>query len=804
MNDISHGLQLEPRPADLIDGVTLKAVGQPLARKEDLRLVTGQGRFTDDFNLPNQSWAWMVRSPYPHARILQIDKEPVSAMPGVLGVFTGQDCLADGLNAIDHSPVPSTKFDVRLRGPSDTPVFLGRHFLLPTDKARHVGEAVAMVVAKTREQARQAAQALLVDYEELPWVADTQKAAASDAPLVWEDLPNNMLVDSSFGDEQATHAAFEKAAHVVSMKTHINRVTGVPLEPRAALGNFDSTTQSYSLYAGSGGAVRQKKELAQVLGIDPEKVRVLSYDVGGNFGTRNRVFVEFGLVMWASKKIGLPVKYRADRTEAFLTDYQGRDLVTEVSLAIDANGKFLAMRANNLSNVGFCCVSLSPLSKGSGLVTGSYDIPLLLLRSRAVFSNAMATQAYRSSGRPEVTFAIERLIDKAARQIGIDRLDLRRKNLVKPSQMPYTNAIGSTYDSGEYEINMDKALLLADWQGVEKRRAQAKARGKLLGVGFANYVESSIGFPKERVDLIVREKHIEVVIGTQPAGQGHETSFSQVTADLLEVSFEQVFITMGDTDIVSAGGGTHSGRSLRHASTALAYAAIDLKVRAKNILAAVLGVLVDEIEFERGLFVHRPSKTQVDWFELLRLAQRSELPADLQGGIQVRRDNEMHTPVFPNGTCICEIEIDPQTGALAILNYATVDDVGRCINPMIVHGQTHGGIAQGVGQALWEQCFIDASSGQPLSCSFMDYAMPRFDNLPSFKTEIAQVLSPTNPFGIKAGGEGGTTPALAVIASAVEDALMPICGPIEIPMPITPVKIWTALDAARKNKEVLL
>jgi carbon-monoxide dehydrogenase large subunit len=655
-----------------------------------------------------------------------------------------------------------------------------------------------MVVAETRDQAQAAAEQVMVNYEELPWVADTSAAAEPDAPRLWDELPDNILVDTVFGDVEATEAAFARARHVVSMKTHIGRVTGVPLEPRAALGSYDAATGRYTLYAGSGGAVRQKRELAEVLGEDPAKLRVLSFDVGGNFGTRNRAYVEFGLVLWASRKVGRPVKFRAERSESFLTDYQGRDLVTEVSLAIDENGKFLAMRASNLSNVGCHCVSLSPLGKGSGLITGSYDIPHATLHARAVFSNTMPTQAYRSSGRPEVTFAIERLIDKAARELGFDRLDLRRRNLVSPAQMPYVNAVGSPYDSGEYEINMDRALALADWEGREKRRAEARARGKLLGVGFANYVESSFGTPKERADIIVKPDGIEVVIGTQPAGQGHETSFAQVTADLLGVSFESVTITLGDTDIVSAGGGTHSGRSMRHASTVLALASEDLIAKAQRLAGHLLDAAPDAIRFEDGVFRLADSDKSFSWFDLARRAADDGLPEDLRGGLKVRRDNEMHAPVFPNGTCICEVEIDPETGGIEITRYSTVDDVGRCINPLIVHGQTHGGIAQGVGQALWEQCYIDPSSGQPLSGSFMDYGMPRFDNLPSFKTEIAEVISPTNPFGVKAGGEGGTTPAPAVIMSAIEDALSEF-GPVEIDMPATPAKIWAAIQKSRAS-----
>ncbi|HQT38006.1 MAG TPA: xanthine dehydrogenase family protein molybdopterin-binding subunit [Acidocella sp.] len=777
----------------------LKSVGQPQVRNEDLRLITGKGRFSDDFSLPGEVWSAMVRSPYPHARILNIATEVASAMPGVLGIYTGEDCARDNLGQIPHNPVPATKYDVKLTGRHGSAIFIGQHFLLPTDKVRHVGEAVAMVVAQTRELALTAAEAVQVDYEELPFVVGTEDAAEPGAPNIWDDLPDNILVDSTFGDIAATDAAFARATYIVGATFKIGRITGVPLEPRAALASYDSETGRYTIYAGSGGAVRQKRELAEVLRTEPKNVRVLSYDVGGNFGTRNRAYVEFGLVMWASRKLGRPVKFRSDRSEAFLTDYQGRDLVSEVSLAIDETGRFLALRANNLSNVGARCVSLSPLSKGSGLITGSYDIPFATLRARATFSNTMPTQAYRSSGRPEVTFAIERLIDKAAHECGFDRFELRRRNLVPESKMPfYMNAVGSPYDSGEYENNMNKLLRLADWEGAAARKVEAKGRGRLLGIGFANYVESSIGTPKERVDLIVEKNGIEVVIGTQPAGQGHETSFAQVTADLLCVPFERVKITLGDTDIVSAGGGTHSGRSMRHASTVIALGSKDLIAKASILFANLMNVAPEDVVFDDGYFQVSHTNAKLDWFELAEHARCTALPG-FEDGLRIRRDNEMHEPVFPNGACMCEIEIDPETGGLEITRYSTVDDVGRCINPLIVHGQTHGGIAQGVGQALWESCFIDPETGQPLSGSLMDYGMPRFDNMPFFKTEIAEVLSPTNPFGVKAGGEGGTTPAPAVIMSAIDDALADF-RPVDIDMPATPLKIWNVIHRAKDHQ----
>jgi carbon-monoxide dehydrogenase large subunit len=774
------------------------AVGQPLRRKEDLRLITGGGRFSDDFTLPGQVWAFMVRSPYPHARIRGVDAKAALALPGVLAVYDGSDCARDGLRPVPHSPVPSTRYDMKLSGRGGTTVFAGPHMLLPADKARHVGEAVAMVVAETRALAQTAAERIIVDYEELLWVASSLDAAAPDAPRVWDDVPDNVLVDTSFGDEAGTAAAFARARHVVSLKVHAQRVTGVPLEPRAALGAFDAGTGRYTLYAGSGGAVRQKHELAEILGEKPEQIHVLAFDIGGNFGTRNRLYVESALVLWAARKLGRPVKYRADRVEAFLTDYQGRDLVSEVALAIDEHGKFTALRASNLSNVGARCVSLSPLSKGAGLITGSYDIPCASLRARAVFSNTMPTQAYRSSGRPEVTFAIERLIDKAARQIGIDRIELRRRNLVPAAKMPYVNAVGMTYDSGEYERNMDRALHLAQWDGIAARRAEARQRGKLLGVGFANYVESSIGTPRERADIVVHPAEIEVVIGTQPAGQGHETSFAQVAADMLGVPFERVAIKMGDTDVVSAGGGTHSGRSMRHASAVIALATGDLVAKGKRLAAHFLEAPVEAVTFADGVFRLPGNNRSFTWFDLAERLQDGVDVEEFREGLRVRRDNEMHEPVFPNGACVCELEIDPETGMVELTRYSSVDDVGRCINPMIVHGQTHGAIAQGVGQALWEACIIDSSSGQPLCGSFMDYGMPRSDTMPSFATEIAEVLSPTNPFGIKAGGEGGTTPALAVVMSAVEDALSEF-GRVEIEMPATPAKIWTAIQELKSR-----
>jgi len=774
------------------------AIGRPLPRKEDLRLLTGAGRFSDDFNMPGQAYAAMVRSPYPHARILRVPLEQARAMAGVLGVYGGSDCAADRLGPIPHNPLPSTREDMKLTGPGGGRIFEGPHWLLPTDKVRHVGEAVAMVVAETRNEALDAVEAVEVEYEELPWVTHSERALQEGAPRPWDEVPDNVIVDTVFGDREVTDRAFAEAGHVIKMKFHIGRCTAVAIEPRAALASYDGGTGRYTLYAGGGGAVRYKKDLASLLGIDSRDLRVLSCDVGGNFGSKNRVYVEFGLALWASRKLGRPVKFTASRSEAFLSDYQGRDLVTEVELALRPDGKFLAMRAANLSNVGARCVSLSPLSKGSGLITGCYDIPAATLRSRAVLTTTAPTNPYRSSGRPEVNFAIERLIDTAAAQLGMDRIELRRKNLVRPEAMPYRNAVGMTYDSGTYQANMDLAMRIADWNGFEGRRKNTAARGKLLGRGLSNYVESSIGSPKERAEITVTPAgRVRVVIGTQPSGQGHETSFAQVVSSLLSVPVDAIDIIVGDTDVVSVGGGSHSGRSMRHAATVFSMAARELIEKGKKIAAYMLEASAEEIRFADGRFSAPHALRAYGFLELARDSAEALLPKELSGGLAVVADNEMHDPVFPNGCAICECEVDPETGAVDITRFTAVDDVGRCINPMIVHGQTHGGAAQGIGQAISEIYHFDPATGQPHTGSLMDYAIPRSDTLPSFSAEIVEVLSPTNPLGIKAAGEGATTPAPAAVINAIVDALSEL-GVRDLTMPATPQNVWRAIQGVGK------
>jgi len=731
----------------------------------------------------------VVRSPFPHAVIESVDASAALELPGVVGVYSGKDCAADKLAPIPHSPLPKTDHDLNLRGPGDSDVFIGPHLLLPADKVRHVGEAVAIVIAETKGEALDAAESVEVSYTELAFNQDTFAAAQGGTPPLWEELPGNTCIDSNFGDAQATEAAFAAAAHTVKASFHVGRVTGVPMEPRSVLASYHPEEARFTIHAGSGGAVRQKRELADVLGVEPDQVRVLSYDVGGNFGTRNRVYVEFGLAAWASRKVRRPVKYVSDRSEAFLSDYQGRDLHTTVELALDANGTFLALRADNISNVGARAVSFSPIGKGSPLISGNYRIPAATVRSRAVFTNTVPTQAYRSSGRPEVTFAIERLIEIAAKELNMDPLELRRRNLVDTDEMPYTNPIGLHYDSGHYHDNMAIAMEAADWDGVERRRVEAAKRGKLLGVGFANYVESSIGSPVEQTEIFIRpEGYVEVVIGTQPSGQGHETSFAQVAAEWLGLPIEDVRIVIGDTDVVKVGGGSHSGRSMRMAGTVIVMAADELIEQAKEVAAGVLEAAISDIEFEDGTFQVTGTDRAIGWYEL---AQKSD-----PGRLSIIKSNEMHTPVFPNGTHICEVEVDPETGGVDLVRYTAVDDVGRAINPMIVHGQTHGAIVQGLGQAMVESCVLEPETGQTLTGTLMDYGMLRAADVPAFQVELNEVPSPTNPLGIKAGGEGGTTGSPAAFTNAIVDALKDY-GITHIEMPATSYRIWRAIQDAK-------
>lgn len=771
-------------------------IGASLPRLEDERLLTGQGCYSDDFTLPGQTYAAVLRSPHAHARVIAVDTSVARALPGVLAVLTATDASADGLQPIPHVPAALSPPDIRLDNQDGSPHRIKRPSVLAEDAVRFVGEPVAFVVAETLAIAKDAAEAVVVDYQPLAAVTDVVDAVQPDAPLLWNDLSSNIAVDSIVGKDTDVAAAFAKAIHVVRLETTIQRVTGVPMEPRAALGCYDPASDRYTLYAGGGAIVRPKRELAIILGVEAEKVRVVARDVGGNFGTRNFFYPEFALVAWAARRVGRPVKWTSERQETFASDYHGRDLRVRSELALDAEGNFVGLRADNLSNIGAYTASFIPLTKGTQLMTSLYRLPAMA-RARAAMSNTPSTAPYRSAGRPEVMFVMERLIDLAARAHGFDRVALRRRNLIPAAAMPYANPFGVTYDSGRYEEALDRVLALADWQGFDKRRAHSAAHGRRRGIGLAGYVESQSGAPQERAEVtVLPDDHaIEIVIGTLSAGQGHATSFAQLAAEWLGVPARQVRLLTGDTDKVSAGGGSHSGRSLRLASITIRQSADAIIAKGTRLAAHLLEAAEADIAFSDGRFTVKGTDRSVSLFAVAAAAHdRADLPSDLRGPLAATADTDSRVGSYPYGWHVCEVEVDAETGEVRIARYTALDDVGRAVNPLILHGQTHGGIAQGAGQALMERCHYDRD-GQLLSGSFMDYALPHADDLPSFTTTLSEVPSPNNPLGFRGGGEGGITPALGVIVNAIVDALADL-GVTHIDMPATPERVWRAIREA--------
>jgi len=772
-------------------------MGSPVLRTEDARLLTGRGGFTDDAGRPDQAYAVMVRSPHAHARIRAVDKTRALAAPGVLAVLTGADFLADGLRRIPHVPNHSSPPDIILTNKDGADVFVPDQFPLPADKARHVGEVVALVVAETSGQARDAAELVEVDYQPLPAVTDTWQAAEAAAPLVWDEAESNVCVDAEIGDRAAVDAAFARARHVARLRTTVARITGVPMEPRAALGIYDAESDSYTVYAGSGGVVRHRREIAHVLGVAPEQVRVIAGDVGGNFGTRNPLYVEIPLVAWAARRLGRPVKWTGDRTETFLTDCQARDLAVEAELAFDESGTILALRSLNIGNLGAHTLSFIPVTKGVEIMNITYRIPAVFVRAKAVHSHTPPTYPYRSAGRPEVHYVMERLLDLAARDMGIDRVEIRRRNMVTQGEFPYENRLGLTYDCGDFIGNMEIALQLGDWDGFPGRHAAALARGKLRGIGVANYIDLSTGVPVERTEIDVKpEGEVEVVMGTGDSGQGHATSFAQVVAEELQAPFESIRLVQGDTLRVKAGGGTHSGRSMRMGAIVISQAVDEIIEKGRRIAAIVLEAAEADIEYEEGSFRVAGTDRALGLFEAAAAAREGrDLPDDLKGALAADAQIEFRRAVFGNGTQVVEVEIDPETGIVALVRYTAVDDVGNAINPLLIHGQTHGGIAQGAGQALMEACSYDPATGQMRAASFMDYAVPRAGDLPFFDTEITEIPSPTNRLGIKPGSEGGTAPAPAAITNAVVDALSDL-GVRHLELPVTAQRVWQAIREA--------
>ncbi|MFJ1467894.1 xanthine dehydrogenase family protein molybdopterin-binding subunit [Massilia orientalis] len=764
-------------------------IGQPLPRLEDRRLVTGNGRYTDDIDVPGQAYAAFLRSPHAHARIVSIDIGAALAAPGVIAVLTGADYLADGFQGMQHVPMPLDAIDPTapaFRDALHAPAYSRLHLPLPVDNVRHVGEAVAMVVADTAARARDAAEMIMVDYDVLDAVVRADDALAPGAPQLYDDAPGNLCFEVQLGDRAAAQRLFADAHLVVRRDFHNSRVVNCQMEPRAAIGVYDPAEGSYTLISGSQGAVRQKMSLVGALRAPADKVRVICPDVGGGFGPRSSVNVEQLAVVWAARRCGRAVKWTSDRSEAFLADYQGRDAVLRAAMAFDAEGRILATDHEWLGNVGAHTVSYVPMSNGTRIMTTVYHVPVAAVHIRAALSNTAPTAPYRGAGRPEAHHMMERLLDLAAHRLGIDRVEIRRRNMVPRSRLPYRSAMGLTYDSGDFIGNMERVLELADWDGFAARRAASAARGRLRGIGLANYVEAPVGAPRERIEMrVLAEGVVDLVSGTQTQGQGHATTFAQVVAAQLGVPPESVRLRTGDTAFVSVGGGTHSDRSMRLGGTLIVQNAAHVVAQGKAALADLLGVDVATVRFEDGTFI--AGDTRLGLFELaarLESAGKPPLASDAEFNGRMA--------AHPTGAAVMELEIDPDTGEVELLHYASVDDVGQPINPLIVEGQVHGGLAQGIGQALSEGYYVDRDSGQVMSGSYMDYGVPRAGRVPPVSLVFAEDPTAGNPLRVKGGGESGITPATAVIFNALADALGED-APEELDMPATPAVIWNAI-----------
>jgi len=784
-----------PRKEGAVAGANPKSdmgIGAAVLRVEDSRLLTGQGCYTDDIDLPGQAYAVLTRSEAAHARILALDIADARTMPGVLAVLTADDLRADRMKPLDARGNPK---DVELKNRDGSPIFYPGIDLLVGDRCRRVGEGIALVVAESEAQARDAAERVTVSYEPLSSVVDPVRALSRDAPRLWDERPDNLCVDDRKGDPEAVAAAFAGAALVARLELVNNRVTGVPMEPRAAVGDHDAETGLYTLYAGGQGVNRFQRELSTCFGLPETQFRVISRDVGGGYGTRNSLYPEFALVLWAARRLGRPVKWTGTRGEMALGDYSGRDLVTRAELALDADGRLLAMRTENIANLGTHALSFVPIARGPTVTTGLYDIPLADVVTKAVWTNTSPVTAYRGAGRPEAMFVLERLIDVAALEMKRDPVDLRRRNLIPEQALPYTNPLGVAYDSGKFHKSLDQALALSDWDGFEARRRAAAERGRLLGIGIANYIETSTGWPLERAVMdVLPDGRVDMVIGTQSSGQGHETTFRQIGSQFLGVPFDCIDFRFGDTAFVRDGSGSHSARTMRVGGHLFSQTRDEIVARGKDIAAHLMECAAADVTFGGGRFTVSGTDRSVGLFEVAAVAADAgaALPDDLKGPLRAVARIDKPMPAYPNGCHVAEVEIDPETGAVTLTRYAGVDDVGTIVNPTIVEGQMHGGTAQGVGQALREQVVYDGESGQLVTGSFMDYAMLRAADLPFFDVGHNEVPTKTNLMGAKGGGEGGTTAAPAAVVNAIVNALSDY-GVRHLQMPVTSEKIWRAM-----------
>jgi carbon-monoxide dehydrogenase large subunit len=769
-------------------------IGQGVPRWEDPRLLRGGGRYSDDLNRNGQAHGHVLRSPYAHARIRSIDTAAAEAAPGVLAVYTGQDIADAGLGNIPCA-VPRNKAD-------GSPMFTPPHGALKRDRVRLVGDYVAFVVAETADQARDASELIAVDYEPLPSVTATGDALGDGAPAVWDECPDNVCFVFEQGDKAAVEAAFAKADHVTKLAFDVNRVAVAPMEPRACIGEYDKYDERYTLYTGSQGPHGLRQALAMpVLHVPENRLRVISEDMGGAFGMRSGPYCENILCLFAAKALDRPVKWTGDRTESFMSDDQARDNISTAELALDKDGKFLAFRVTTVANLGAYLTLLGPHSATNNLgsLAGPYTTPAIYTHVTGVFTNTNSTGPYRGAGRPEAAYAIERAIDTAAAEMGIDPAEIRRRNYIAPDAMPYKTGLVFTYDSGEFEANMDGALRMVDYAGFAARREAALARGKLRGIGISNVIEQSAGGPPEWAQVRFDPSGAATLImGTHNHGQGHETVFRQILADKLGLEFEQVRLQQGDSDSVIAGTGTFGSRSSGVGGASIQMAADRVIEKCRKVAAHKLEAAEEDIEFDDGTFTVAGTDRTMTLIDAAKAVQHfMTAPPGMEVGLSEWAAWSPPAPTFPNGCHVCEVEIDRDTGELDIVRYAAVDDVGTVLNPLLMEGQVHGGIVQGVGQAVLENVVWDRESGQLVSGSFMDYTMPRASDLPSFEMEINEVPTPTNPMGVKGAGEAGCVGALPAVMNAVVDALRPL-GVTTIDMPATPERLWRAMQGGAR------
>jgi len=767
-------------------------IGQGMKRKEDQRFLTGRGQYTDDLGIAGMVRAVLVRAPVAHAQITGIDTLSAREASGVLAVLTADDVVADGLGDLPCAAL--------VEGRSGKPAIGPAYPLLARDRVRHVGDAVALVVAETLEQARDAAELVEFSFDALPAVPDIETASAAGAPLVWDQAPGNLCVDWETGDATAVAAAFETATTVAELSLVNNRIVVNSIEPRGVVAEYDAAAGTYSLHVSTQGPHGVRDVLCDVLKVERSRMRVVSPDVGGGFGMKIFPYREHALAAWAARRIGRPVKWIGERTESFVSDTQGRDHRSTARMALDADGRFLALSVDTKADLG-AYLSLYgpaiPTVAGSGMLAGLYTTPAIHVQVRAYFTNTLPVDAYRGAGRPEAAYLVERLVDECAKVTGIDRAEIRRRNFAPPSAMPFTTALGETYDSGDFGAHLDKALAAAGWSDVEGRKADSRKTGKLRGIGISTYVEACGGGGPEWADMRVNaDGTVTVPIGTRSTGQGHETAYSQLVSQALGIDNELVTVIQGDTAAIENGAGTDGSRSLPAGGSAL-QAAIDVVVdKGKRIAAHALEAAEADIELADGRFTVAGTDRAISLADVAKRADDpDQLPDGMEPGLAASESYQPKASTYPNGTHVCEVEIDPDTGVVRVDRYTVVDDFGEVVNPMLLQGQVHGGVAQGIGQALYERVVYD-DDAQLVTGSLMDYCLPRADDLPMVGFAMSPTRCTTNPLGVKGCGEAGAIGAPPAVINAVLDALAPL-GVTAIDMPATPERVWAAIQAAK-------